>query len=72
MPNGLYTGGYDAVPAISFINMENIVGNKEYEWVKSSPKIIKSAKLISRLINDTTKSKVYFNVITLFLIFFYL
>ncbi|KAG8633411.1 hypothetical protein MANES_18G101800v8 [Manihot esculenta] len=60
MHNGLYTSGHGAIPAISFIRLENIVGNKEYEWVESNPKIIKSVKLLSRLINDITKRKVYF------------
>uniref|UniRef100_A0A2C9WC61 Terpene synthase metal-binding domain-containing protein n=2 Tax=Manihot esculenta TaxID=3983 RepID=A0A2C9WC61_MANES len=57
MHNGLYTSGHGAIPAISFIRLENIVGNKEYEWVESNPKIVKSVKLLSRLINDITKRK---------------
>uniref|UniRef100_A0A2C9WHR0 Uncharacterized protein n=1 Tax=Manihot esculenta TaxID=3983 RepID=A0A2C9WHR0_MANES len=51
--NGLVTSGYRAIPAITFLGMENIVGAKEIQWVETNPKIIRAARLISRLRNDT-------------------
>ncbi|EEF48772.1 Casbene synthase, chloroplast precursor, putative [Ricinus communis] len=54
MRNGLITSTYTVLPAASFIGMENTVGEKEYKWVQSNPKIVKAAKIICRLMDDIT------------------
>ncbi|KDP46452.1 hypothetical protein JCGZ_12935 [Jatropha curcas] len=52
--NGLVSSTYSVLPAASFIGMENVVGSKEYEWVKENPKIVNASKLICRLMDDVT------------------
>ncbi|KAJ9167158.1 hypothetical protein P3X46_021828 [Hevea brasiliensis] len=52
--NGLITSAYSVIPAASFTGMENVMGTKEYEWVKSNPKTVIATKLISRLMDDIT------------------
>ncbi|KDP35342.1 hypothetical protein JCGZ_10983 [Jatropha curcas] len=52
--NGLVSSTYSVLPAASFIGLENVVGSKEYEWVKENPKIVNASKLISRLMDDVT------------------
>ncbi|KAJ6349659.1 hypothetical protein OIU77_007107 [Salix suchowensis] len=50
--NGLATSAYGVIMAAFFLGLEEVAGVEEYEWLKSNPKIIKAAKMITRLMND--------------------
>ncbi|KAL9344767.1 hypothetical protein Peur_062442 [Populus x canadensis] len=50
--NGLATSTYAVITAASFVEMDEVAGREEYEWLNSNPKIIKAGKMIGRLMND--------------------
>ncbi|KAI9377281.1 hypothetical protein POPTR_019G044900v4 [Populus trichocarpa] len=50
--NGLTTSAYGVITAVSFVEMDEVAGQEEYEWLKSNPKIMKAGKMICRLMND--------------------
>jgi len=50
--NGLTTSAYGVITAVSFVEMDEVAGQEEYEWLKSNPNIMKAGKMICRLMND--------------------
>ncbi|CAK7337850.1 unnamed protein product [Dovyalis caffra] len=49
--NGLTSSGYGAITASSFAGLK-AAGIKEFEWLKSRPKMIKAGMLVLRLMNN--------------------
>ncbi|XP_065847849.1 probable terpene synthase 6 [Euphorbia lathyris] len=58
--NGLVTSANDAISSAVMIGIEEI-GIKDYEWMKSNPKIIEAPKFLGRMINDTKAHEVEYN-----------
>jgi len=57
--NGLATSTYAVITAASFVEMDEVAGREEYEWLNSNPKIIKAGKMIGRLMNDIAGHEVF-------------
>ncbi|XP_065848002.1 probable terpene synthase 6 [Euphorbia lathyris] len=60
LKNGLITSTYGSLSSATMIGMEEL-GIKDYEWMKSNPKIIEATKLIGRLMNDIKAHEVEYN-----------
>ncbi|CAK7350506.1 unnamed protein product [Dovyalis caffra] len=50
--NGLTTSAYGVIMAVSFLEMEEVAGVEEYEWLRNNQKIARAACMIGRLMND--------------------
>ncbi|XP_038709908.1 probable terpene synthase 6 [Tripterygium wilfordii] len=57
MENALITSCYHAIPAACFLGMGDIAGRKEFEWLKSIPKIVRASEMIGRLMDDIMSHK---------------
>ena len=59
MSLSLVTSGYFMAETISFLGMGDLITKESFEWLFSSPKIVKASELIARLMDDMASHKVY-------------
>ncbi|XP_050215542.1 probable terpene synthase 6 [Mercurialis annua] len=52
MTNGLVTCACDVLLSGLYIKMGDFLGEKEFQWIESTPKIIRLSKSMGRLMND--------------------
>ncbi|XP_038711371.1 probable terpene synthase 6 [Tripterygium wilfordii] len=57
LKNGLITSSYRTIMSASFLGMGEIAGMDDFEWLKSSPKIVTASMAIGRLMNDLVSHK---------------
>ncbi|XP_038711359.1 probable terpene synthase 6 [Tripterygium wilfordii] len=57
LKNGLVTSSYHTILSASFLGMGEIAGMDDFEWLKSSPKIVQASMAIGRLMNDLVSHK---------------